>query len=273
MAINKGNSFGWLKAECESIKSNRFHIFEPLTASEQQCYIKDDVSISLRGSYSVFLREFGYAKFFTDQHDAPSMSVYPLKYFRRHVCKNGEVYVGFGFRGQQSVFFDESAILNGEHLKVFVVNGKTAREVANDFSDWLFDAYSWIKSKYSIKKWLRIEKGPEPFSASELKIVEEREKFHWELMGFDEQGNALFCVKNDSAITLPYLSVGIRDRDGAILTGGAYLNIAKILPGECGIVSKDCYKDKIPADKLEVFELPEPIPEKKARYWEFGVPD
>jgi hypothetical protein len=270
MATNN-NCFDWFEMECASIKSRQFHIFESLTILEQS-YVKDGCSISLGGDYGEFLRKFGYSKLFTDEHNTPSMSIYPLKEFRRHFCENGRIYIGFGFRGQQSVFFDEDIILNGRSSSVFIVNKKMAQEIESSFSDWLHSAYNWMKLKYSRRQWMKIKNGPQPFSDVEVKIVEERKKFDWQLVGFDEKGDALFRVKNNSEIRLPYLSIGIRDKIGNILTGGAYLDVSSIEPNHERVISKDCYKDLIPADQLEVFDLPDPIPEKKAGYWEFGMP-
>jgi hypothetical protein len=270
MATNN-HIFKWFEVECNSIKSCRFHIFESLKISDQN-YVNDEHRIALGGSYGEFLRQFGYAKLFTDEHDAPSMSIYPLKKFRSYFCENGKTYIGFGYRGQQSVFFDEEAVLSGENLKVFVVTKKMAREINSDFSDWLHAAYKWMKSKYSKKHWLRIQNGPPPFSSDELKIVEGRKKFDWKLVGFDEKGDALFWVRNNSKIILPYLSIGIRDKSSSILEGGAYLDVSSIFPNQEKVISKDCYKDKIPPDQLMAFDMPDPIPEKKAGYWEFGIP-
>jgi hypothetical protein len=72
--------------------------------------------------------------------------------------------------------------------------------------------------------------------------------------------------------SIPYLTLGIRDRAGAVLEGAVWLDVGHIGPGMAGLVSKDCYKDRIAGDQLVPFDLPEPIPEKRDRYWEFGPP-
>ena len=107
------------------------------------------------------------------------------------------------------------------------------------------------------------------FSKNEQKIVAARRQFTWKLMGFAENGDALFEVHNASEMRLPYLSIGIQGRGGSKLTGGVWLDIAGIEPGNTGIVQKDCYKDQLSPEELECVEMNDPTPENKDRYWEF----
>lgn len=226
----------------------------------------------LTGSYATFLEKFGYAKLFTDSQDGTTLSVYPLEEFRRHVCENGDVYVGFGFRSYQSVYFAEQELLSVGCSKVFVVNKKMGREVASDFADWFKDAYEWTRSKYSASKWRKIVEGPRPFNDEEIQIVEARRQFQWKHVGFADDGDALFEVANNSSRKIPYLSIGIRGKGGTILVGGAWLDVSHIEPGEKAIIKNDCYKYSLSPSDFESFEKPDPIPEKKEAYWEFGKP-
>lgn len=271
MDTDKHHSFDWLRRELDLIKSERFHIFRP--ASEYGLfYCLSEKKIALSGDYADFISEFGWANLFCDYNDSPEVTVYPLKSYRRHICKNGKVYIGFGDRGYQHVCFDEDTIINGRPSKVYFVSKNKSVELYSNFSEWLIAAYKWAKTKYSKKQWDRITKGPPSFSAEEIKIVEARRLFNWRLIGFTEGNDALFEVRNSSTIKLPYLKIGIRDVDGEILTGGVWLKVDQIAPGETAIVAADCYKDRIPPDKLEAFDFPDPIPEKKEAYWEFGRP-
>ena len=199
--------------------------------------------------------------------------IYPLKTYRREVLKDGRAFVAFGDRGAQHVFFDESKILSEEPSAVFLLTKREAKEIYPNFSEWLKSSYQWAKSKYSRRQWDLVLKGAPPFTDHEQKIVEARSQFHWKHIGFAENGDALFEVENKSKMVLPFLSIGIKDCDEEILIGGAWLNVGHIRPGEKKTVSTDCYKDRILPEKLVFFTKPNPVPEQRDKYWEFGVPE
>jgi hypothetical protein len=272
MDTNKNPTFDWLRQELLLIKSRRFHIFDSLSADDFY-YSTSDQRINLIGDYSDFLKEFGWARLFTDEQDAPLLSVYPLRICRKHICKDGKIYIGFGYRGQQSVYFDEQEILSTGCSKVYVVNTKVGREIASSFSEWLKGAYEWVRAKYSATQWKKIIEGPKPFSEKELAIVSARKQFKWRHIGFAANGDAIFEVENKSNMFLPYLSIGVQGKGGTKLVGGAWLDVSNIAPGCSAHIQRDCYKDKLLADELEVFPLDEPIPEKRERYWEFKIKD
>lgn len=268
MDIDK-DPFEWLRRECALIKSKRFHIFDKISSDEID-YSKGNDTFELTGTYPCFLKEFGWARLFTDHNDAPVISVYPLKDYRRYLCEDGSVYIGFGYRAGTSVFFDEAEICSSGTSRVYVVSKKRAKLLAPDFSEWLHSAYDWVKGKHSHKKWEGIVAGPPPFSDEEERIAQARELVSWRFVGYADDGDALFEVSNMSDIVLPFLTIGVTDSQRKILTGGAWLDIGGIPPGCTAVVKNDCYKDRIPRGQLEVFDLPRPIPEKKMAYWEFG---
>src|SRR4051812_38098893 len=111
MATNSNPAFDLFRHELSESQSRRFHLFEPVSSDERR-YRHAGAAVELTGPYADFLAEFGLAKLFTDHRDAPVVSAYPLKEFRRHGCADGTHFIGFGFRGQQSVWFDEAAIMS-----------------------------------------------------------------------------------------------------------------------------------------------------------------
>lgn len=261
------NTFEWFEQEISIIKSRRFHILEPL--------MPEDLSykgVHLVEDYLVFMEKFGHAMLFTNHQDSPVLNVYPLKDYRRHKCADGKVYIGFACRSYQSVYFDEEVVLRGEQSKVYTVTIKKASELSPNFSEWFLSAYQWAKSKYSPRQWKCIIDGPKPFTMEELRIVNARKSISWQPVGFTASGNVKFRIKNNSDLTLPFLSIGVQGKGETILIGGVWLDISLIKPGETTIIEHDCYVDQIPRDKLEFFEKPEPIPEKREAYWEFGMP-
>lgn len=267
--VTDNDSFGWFRQELLLIKSREFHVFDRLDDDDLR-YTREGRAINVGGDYGLFLKEFGWAKLFADRNkDGPIVSVYPLKEFRRHVCKDGRAFLSFGCRGYQSVYFDELAVLHGKESKVFTVSNTKATEVYPSFCEWFFAAYSWARSKYSLRQWKMIVDGPLPFTEDEMKIVEARRLFKWDCVGFADNGDALLAIENNSAMTLPFLTIGVRDVQQRVLVGRVWLDVNSIGPGEKGVVMKDCYKDQIPQDQLELFACPDPIPEKRDEYWEF----
>lgn len=244
MATSKNPEFEWLRLEIQLIKSKRFHIFESVYGDDLS-YEGSRGACILKGSYLAFLDEFGWAKLFTDHRDSPVVTVYPLKSYRCHICQNGKTYIGFGDRGYQHVCFDEESILEDGQSRVYSVSRNKATELYSDFSEWLISAYDWAKAKYSSKKWRRIIDGPPQFSFDELSIVESRRLFQWSMIGFAADGDALFEVENLSTMTLPFLTIGIRDVNQQILIGSAWLDVSHIEPGKKTVVKKDSSDTRI----------------------------
>ena len=262
--------FEWLRGECGLIKSRRFHIFHPGGVGDTT-YELDWQTTFLNGPYAEYIAEFGWSHLFTDHRDAPSLSIHPLKSHRRVILSARQVFVCFADLGQQTFAFKEDDVRRGNPVDVYQVKGRSS-QLVDRFPAWLHMSYDKVKSKFSARQWGKIVAGPPPFDARDSEIVAARGLYRWSLKGFAANGDAKFEVFNDSKMTLPFLSIGVRDVAQRILTGGVWLDVSRIAPGKSGVVLKDCYKDLIPNDELEIFEKPVPIPEKKEAYWEFGVP-
>jgi hypothetical protein len=257
----------WFRDELGAIKSRRFHIFEPV-GEKQLAYRHGGKQVALSGPYASFLREFGWAKLFTDYGDAPLVSAYPLSSRRRFKLSDG-VYVGFGFRGEETALFSESDLFARGESAVFREAAGGSQRINDNFGEWLKVSYDRARSTFSARAWERICAGPKPFSRQQQRIVEARRKFTVRHTGFAKNGDATFSVRNDSDMTLPYYSLGVQGKGGTKLVGGVFLDVSSIPPGTEKSVRKDCYKESLRQDELEIFELPEPIPEKKEGYWEF----
>ncbi len=139
---------------------------------------------------------------------------------------------------------------------------------ANGFEDWLKSICASARKRYRKAQWQWIVDGPPPFSPHEIRIREARRLFRWTIVGVSESGDLRFEVTNGSEMSLPFLSIGIRGKDG-FLQGGAYLPVTDILPGQTKSIDFDCYKKQISPDRVEAFGLPDPEPEDREVYWEF----
>jgi hypothetical protein len=144
--------------------------------------------------------------------------------------------------------------------------------IADDFSYWLRSSCENARRSYSKRAWQEVVQGPKPFTQSELEVIEARKQFRWRVIGHTSEGNLLFEVTNGSKQTLPFLSLGVQGEGGTKLLGGVHLRVGSIAPGTTAVIEQDCYRDKLSPDQVEVFDFPDPIPEKRERYWELRKP-
>jgi hypothetical protein len=118
-------------------------------------------------------------------------------------------------------------------------------------------------------------KGPPPFTAAELAIVEARKQFQWRVVGIAPNNDLQFEIHNGSRMTLPFLTVGIRGKhrspNTGELLGAAFLSIGAIRPGETKLVEHGCYKEYVSPQDTVVFDAPDPGPEDRDQYWEFRM--
>lgn len=267
MATDK-SMYAWLHAEIGSIRTRGFHVLLPDVHIDFQ--IKNRSNFSSSG-YSVFLREFGWVQLYrhpADGSNGPLVSVYPLRKSRIQNL-DGKNLIEFGYRSNTSALFDLDSLHDQGESPVFSVRGRNIHVEFDGFADWLYSSCEWARSKFSNKRWEQIEQGPKAFSENECLIVEARKQFEWRHVGFAENGDAVFEVKNGSSINLPYLSIGVQGVDQSKLIGGAWLDVSKINPGEAGLVMHGCYKEILSPEEVEFFDKLNPIPETKGRYWEF----
>jgi hypothetical protein len=267
--------FDWLRKEVSRIRTPKFHLFESLPANHLISYIDEAVVQSLPPSYLAFLAEFGSARLYR-------MSNYYLvgvyKVPERVIVKNsGEKYFSFGYSSRYGgAYFQLSMLQPGVETPVFEWDFDDPDAVmeygGDNFEVWLRSRCKKEKRNYSKKEWQHILDGPDPFTSAEQEIVRARKQYKWRVIGFNENGDVQFQVKNESSITLSYLSLGVRAKDRSI-NGGAFLPVSHIKPGEEAIIERDCYKKWIPRANLEVYDLPDPEPEDRQVYWEFKASD
>jgi len=163
--------------------------------------------------------------------------------------------------------FDGASFAEEEDAPVFSIGALRPKKIAPNFETWLKDSCARARKKYSRTEWEKILRGPEPFSQREIEIVEARRLYHWELVGYTKKGELRFLVINNSATTLPYLTVGLRHvRDEFI--GSVWLDVSHIGPGQTAEVTQEAYEMAPPRDQ-EPFEKPDPGPEDRDSYWEF----
>lgn len=256
--------FEWLEAEISQIKTAKFHVFERAKLDDKT------LSLTLPPSLLFFLMKFGSARLYREGssylvsvHSPPEVITW----------KDGERLVYFGFSSKYGrAYFRNSQLATGVEVPVFEYDpddpGTVLQQGASNFSEWLALRCADARDMYSRKQWAEIERGPKPFTRSEKAIVEARRLFKWSVVGISESGDIRFRVRNESELTLPYLSIGVRAKDGS-LSGGLWLPVGEIAPHQEKVIEKEAYKKLIDPQHLEFFEKPDPDPEDRERYWEF----
>jgi hypothetical protein len=181
----------------------------------------------------------------------------------------GESLLHFGRTDRGLAYFKESLLLSGGESPVFEWTGaKKLMRTASGFEEWLRRRCEVAKRSFSKEEWAKVVEGPKPFTPREMEIVEARRHFHWRVTGIGSDKSLEFEVRNASRILLPYLTVGIRGKDGTHI-GGVWLPVGHVAPGMTAVVRKNCYSKWHDPRDIEAFEPGDPGPEDRDRYWEF----
>jgi hypothetical protein len=257
--------YEWLEKELAEVKTPRFHLVDGPVSEDVMREVLRGPS-SLPPSYREFIFRFGNARLYK-QASAYSVGVRAVPDQGR--SETGELLRRIGH------FDDANAYLKEELLRipepespVFEWTSHGLTRIAGSFADWLEKRADAARRRYGHKRWAEIVRGPEPFSQEEWAIVDARRRFEWRLLGVGDDSVGRFEVANNSPRTLPFLSIGIRSRDGRV-SGGIWLPVSDVTPGAKAVVKKECYKGVIAPHELEAFPLADPEPQDRDRYWEF----
>jgi hypothetical protein len=262
--------FEWLVQEMARIRTRKFHLVDGPAPPEFRQAVQES-AVPVPPSYEEFVLRFGNARLYRQG------GVYLVQVFggpREARADEGEPLLHFGRTDMAMAYFKEALLVHGGESPVFEWHQEQGlQKTADGFEPWLKARCAAARSLFKKKQWEAIERGPLPFSEREKAIVEARKHFRWRVVGVAPSGRLRFEVHNGSAMTLPYLSVGVRGElrppKSGPLNGGVWLPVSSVSPGETRIVEKDCYKDLVDPKDVEVFEQPDPEPEDRDRYWEF----
>lgn len=254
--------FEWLEREINEIKTPRFHVVEgPANTELEEAVTRSGLPLSR--AYMEFVLKFGNAKLYRNSLDGHMIRVFAGP--REAILKNGEQVYYLGFNSGASVYVKPSTSMIA--LPIFEFED-IEEKVADDFAEWLRKSCNLARKNYG-KKWEEILRGPKSFTHEEQELVEVRGKIQWKVVGIDEQKNLIFEVTNKGNRSLPFLTIGVRSKDRG-LNGAVRLDVHSIGPGQTGLLHRDCYKEFRRPEEIEAFALPEPRPEDRDYYWEFG---
>ena len=252
--------YEWLKKEIQKVKTRRFHVVDGPSPASQLFGGAGDPPPP---SYREFLSLFGGARLY---HRGGSY----LLGVRREavVAPDGNLWC-IGHFDEYRAYFRRQELASDCEAPVYEWSRGGLREVGESFDVWLESRARSARRSLGRKAWKQIMDGPSPFTLNERTIVEARKQFRWRVVGVNPSSGALrFEISNGSNRTLPYLSLGVRARDGR-MEGGVRLPVASIEPGTVRVIERECYKGILAPDEVEVFSLPDPEPEDRDRYWEF----
>lgn len=257
--------FDWLKDEMDRIKTRKFHVVDGLLSDEQRELVEQS-DLPVPPSYKQFVIQFGNANLYR-QGSSYLVRVFDVPTDAR--SDDGHALLHFGRTDIALAYFRESLLVLGEESPVFEWEHQQGlRQTANNFEEWLRARCEAARKSFSKKEWAAIEKGPPPFTEREQAIVKSRRNFRWQVIGIADNGNLIFEVHNGSNMVLPFLSIGVRAKNGE-LNGGVWLPVSSVQPGQTCTLEKNCYKDLLLPEEVDVFEKPDPEPEDRDRYWEF----
>ena len=252
--------FEWLEEEMESVRTPGFHVVDgPANPKLREAVANSGLPVPL--TYKEFVLRFGNAKLYRQSRCGYTVGVFAGP---RTVELEGGTANEIGFRDSSSVY-----VLSRDG-PVYEAGVRPEHVAAANFEEWLKTSCVATRKGFSHAKWSQILRGPAPFSSDESHIIETRKRFEWKVVEIDPSGDRVFEVTNRSDGTLPVLTIGVRSKDRR-LNGVVRLNVSHVDPGESTVVRVACYKDVFPPEEIEVFSLPDPQPEDREYYAEFGV--
>lgn len=255
--------FEWLEKEISEIKTPLFHVVDgPADQNLREAVTGSNLPVP--DSYKAFVLQFGNAKLYRNSRNGYRVHVYASP--REATLKNGQRIYHIGNHDGARVYVKGS--WNADEIPIYEFDASFEEKAANTFEKWLKASCARARRSFTKEKWAGILRGPEPFSAEEKEIIKTRRKIDWRFLGIDSEGDHIFEVTNKAQHKLSFLTVGVRSKSRH-LNGAAYLQIENIAPGETGVLHKGCYKELVPAEEIEVFNLPDPKPEEREFYWEF----
>jgi hypothetical protein len=257
--------FEWLEEEISQIKTPRFHMVDgPTKGKLQEAVIQSSLLVPV--SYMEFVLKFGNAKLY-HRVESDSYKVGVFAGPREAKLNDGTRILHLGFHDGASAYVKPAS--NSVEIPIYEFESGPEKRMSSSFEDWLTASCAQARESYGKKEWAEIVRGPIPFTPMEEEIIEARRRIRWRVVGIDPNRNHIFEVTNMGSRALPFLTVGVRSKNGR-LNGTVRLKIGHVGPGQTAVLHVGCYKGLVPPDEIEVFALPDPRPEDRARYAELG---
>ena len=266
-SIRTDQMYEWLEQEIAEVKTPGFHVVDGVPSEAFQREVLRG-AVSLPPSYREFIFRFGNARLYK-QGSGYLLGVQAIPDQAR--SETAEPLLRIGHFDDARAYLKQTLLSTPEpESPIFEWTSHGLIEIAGSFGDWLEKRSNTARRRYGKRRWAEILRGPKPFSEEEEAIVAARRQFKWRLLGVSDDSLCRFEVENNSSRTLPYLSIGVRSRDGRV-SGRVWLPVAQLPPGTKVVITKECYKGVMSPEELEAFPLEDPGPQDRDRYWEFRV--
>jgi hypothetical protein len=254
--------YEWLEREIATIKTPRFHEVDgPVDDAMRDAIVRS--KLNLPKSYREFVLKFGNARLY--RYGLHGHRIHVFAGPREGTLRDGTKIFDIANDEGATIFVHADAVPDEQF--VYEREASSLGEVAGDFADWLEEACARVRKRYGHEKWKEIERGPMPFNHEELDLLRRRKEIRWRLLGIDTNGDHIIEVTNMSDGVLPMLTLGVRSKD-LRLNGAVGLDIGGVRPGQSSRIHRDCYKELVAPEDIELFALPEPRPEDRDYYWE-----
>ncbi len=91
------------------------------------------------------------------------------------------LYIG-GY-DESDIYFKPETLSPGVEAPIFESEGKSIRKAADSFEEWLTSRADRARLHYTASKWADLLRGPTPFTAEEISVVEARRNFSFRVVG------------------------------------------------------------------------------------------
>jgi hypothetical protein len=252
--------YSWFQSEIAKVKWPTFHVLKHNVTVESLAEL-GHTEDTLPGDYLSFLLQFGEARLFRVLDSRGS-------YLTVESPKKLAAETTVPMLRVGGYWLDGDVYLIQEDCGIFKRYGRRPRKIADDFASWFRKSVARAKKLYSKAEWQMLQQSPNPFTPQEQRIAEAIAKYRFKLVGVAPNGDAIIEVHNGSKETLDCVEVGIMSKR---LEGAVQLDVHEIKPGETKSITRECYKQQVPAEEITLFNLPTPTPEDRQVFEELRL--
>jgi len=265
------DQYAWLDMEIAAMKTPSF--FKTDAAPPAQVEV-DAFAPRLPSEYRDFLVRYGDAQFFRTHGLVYRMCIRwpPPKTYAHH--RGTLLIIGMTEGSYVAFRCDTAAGRCSDEVNELSLNG-SCRSTGLTFSLWLKRKFDVYGRKYGSRAWMMLQRGPRPFSSTELDIVQARRHFIWQVKEQGTPSMPTFQITNRSWRRLPFITIRFLATVPSLfipkLVGGVFIAVDHVPPGGTTSVCRTlvhhgrCEYEP----NVSYFDPPYAEPEERDFLWEF----